>query len=125
MILADTNIFLEILLKQKKSEACKAFLIQNASSLFMSDFSLHSIGVILLKKGARGLFREFLIDTLPTIRILGLPTDAYSRLADASQKFALDFDDAYQHTIAKQFTLKIATMDQDFKRVDDVDIIFL
>lgn len=125
MILADTNVFLEILLKQKKSEACKAFLTQNASSLFMSDFSLHSIGVILLKKGARDLFREFLIDTLPTIRILGLPTDAYHRLADTAQKLALDFDDAYQHTIAKQFNLKIVTMDQDFKRVDDLDIIFL
>lgn len=77
------------------------------------------------KKRARDLFREFLIDTLPTIRIFGLPTDAYQRLADASQKFVLDFDDAYQHAIAKQFNLKIATMDQDFKRIDDVDIIFL
>jgi predicted nucleic acid-binding protein len=59
MILADTNIFLEILLKQKKSEVCKAFLIQNASSLFMSDFSLHSIGVILLKKGQEIYFASF------------------------------------------------------------------
>jgi len=125
MILADTNIFLEILLKQKKSAACKAFLAQNASSLFLSDFSLHSIGVILLKKRAIDLFREFINDTLPTIRVLGLPTDGYQNIANAAQKFTLDFDDAYQHAIAKNFNLKIATMDQDFKRVDDVDIIFL
>ncbi len=125
MILADTNIFLEILLKQKKCEACKAFLIQSASTLFMSDFSLHSIGVILLKKDAAELFREFLNDTLPSIRVLGLPIDGYQSLIDAAQKFALDFDDAYQHAVAKNFTLKIATMDQDFKRVDDVEIIFI
>jgi len=125
MILADTNIFLEILLKQKKSEACKAFLIENASSVFISDFSLHSIGVILFKKEAIDLFREFLRDTLPTVEILGLPADEYHSLADAAQKYSLDFDDAYQHAIAKHFTLKIATMDQDFKRVDDVDVLFL
>lgn len=62
---------------------------------------------------------------LPTLRISSLPTNAYESLIDAAQKFTLDFDDAYQHAIAKNFNLKIATMDQDFKRVDDIDIIFL
>ncbi len=45
MILADTNIFLEILLKQKKSDICKAFLDNNSSSLFISDFSLPRISI--------------------------------------------------------------------------------
>jgi predicted nucleic acid-binding protein len=125
MILADTNIFLEILLKQKKSDICKAFLDNNSSSLFISDFSFHSIGLILLKSNAMDVFRKFLNDMLPTIRILALPTNAYEPLIDAAQKFALDFDDAYQYAIAKNSNLKIATMDQDFRRVDDIDIIFL
>jgi predicted nucleic acid-binding protein len=125
MKLADTNIFLEILLKQKKSEKCKGLLIHNSSSLFISDFSLHSIGVILLRNKKYGLFREFLDDILPKIRILSLPTDAYELLADAAERFNLDFDDAYQYTIAKQFDLEIATIDQDLKRVDDVNVIFL
>jgi len=125
MILVDTNVFLEILLKQKKSAICKAFLIDNASTLFISDFSLHSIGVILLKCDALEVFREFISDTLPTLRIQSLPTNAYAPLVEAAQKFALDFDDAYQHAVAKNFSLKIATMDKDFKRVDDIDIIFL
>jgi predicted nucleic acid-binding protein len=125
MILADTNIFLEILLKQKKSDICKAFLDSNSSSLFISDFSFHSIGLILLKSNAIEVFRKFLNDALPTIRILTLPTNTYESLIEAAQKFALDFDDAYQYAIAKNSNLKIATMDQDFRRVDDIDIIFL
>lgn len=125
MILADTNIFLEILLKQKKSDVCKAYLDSNASSLFISDFSLHSIGLVLLKSKAIEVLRKFLADSFPAIRIVTLPTNAYESLIDASQKFKLDFDDAYQHALAKNFSLKIATMDQDFKRVDDLDIIFL
>ncbi len=125
MILADTNIFLEILLKQKKSDICKAFLDDNSSSLFISDFSLHSIGLILLKSNAPDVLRKFLNDTLPTLKISSLPTNAYESLIDAAQKFSLDFDDAYQHAVAKNLNLKIATMDQDFKRVDDIDIIFL
>ncbi|MFQ5630696.1 MAG: type II toxin-antitoxin system VapC family toxin [bacterium] len=125
MILADTNIFLEILLKQKKSDICKTFLDSNSSSLFISDFSLHSIGMILLKSNAIDVFRKFLNDTLPAIRILTLPTNAYEHLIEATQKFALDFDDAYQYATANNSNLKIATMDQDFRRVDDIDIIFL
>jgi len=125
MILADTNIFLEILLKQKKSDICKAYIDQNASSLFISDFSLHSIGLILLKCKAIDVLRKFINDSFPAIRILTLPTNAYESLINAAQKFKLDFDDAYQHAIVKNFNLKIATMDQDFKRADDIDIIFL
>ncbi len=125
MTLADTNIFLEILLQQKKSVVCKEFLNQNASSVFISDFSLHSIGIVLLKSKAIDVFRKFLDDTLPTIRISSLPANSYESLFEAAQKFALDFDDAYQHAVAKSFNLKIATMDQDFRRVDDIDVIFL
>lgn len=125
MILADTNVLLEILLQQKKSAACKEFLNKNAAALFVSDFSLHSIGIILLRSKAIDVFRKFLEDTLPATRILSLPTSSYVSLLDAAQKFGLDFDDAYQYAVAKNFTLKIATMDQDFKRVDDIDMIFL
>jgi len=66
-----------------------------------------------------------LVDTNIFLRIQSLPTNAYESLVEAAQKFALDFDDAYQHAVAKNFSLKIATMDKDFKRVDDIDIIFL
>jgi predicted nucleic acid-binding protein len=48
MFLIDTNIFLEILLAQEKSELCKSFLTDNIRDLNMSDFSLHSIALFYL-----------------------------------------------------------------------------
>ncbi len=49
MYLFDTNIFLEILLNQSKSGLCKEYLNEKAESINISDFSLHSIGVILFR----------------------------------------------------------------------------
>ena len=48
--LFDTNIFLEILLNQDKKEKAKDILKANLNQLFISDFSIHSIGVILIKQ---------------------------------------------------------------------------
>jgi predicted nucleic acid-binding protein len=49
MFLVDTNIFLEILLTQDKKAICKKFLDKNIGNLHITDFSLHSIGVILFR----------------------------------------------------------------------------
>jgi len=37
----------------------------------------------------------------------------------------LDFDDAYQYSMAKYYGLKVVTMDKDFERIKDVEIVFL
>ena len=51
MYLLDTNIFLEILLQREKSKAAKHLFIENHSTdLFLTDFSLHSIGVSFSKE---------------------------------------------------------------------------
>lgn len=47
MYLIDTSVFLEVLLTQDKKEKCKKFLSDNLEELNISDFSLHSIGIIL------------------------------------------------------------------------------
>ena len=57
--LVDTNIFLEILLSQERKDDCKSFLDENVGSLFISDFSLHSIGVILFSDNKEGVFYGF------------------------------------------------------------------
>lgn len=56
MYLVDTNIFLEILLHQENSKECKLFLDNNIVALHISDFSLHSIGVILFRNKKREYF---------------------------------------------------------------------
>jgi len=51
MYLLDTNIFLKILLQREKSKAAKHLFITNPSiDLFITDFSLHSIGVFLFQR---------------------------------------------------------------------------
>ncbi|TRZ53572.1 type II toxin-antitoxin system VapC family toxin [bacterium] len=118
--LFDTNIFLEVLLGQEKKKICKELLSANIENLYMSDFSLHSIGVILLKQKKPKVFEEFLSDVLKYSMIVSLPKDKYIEVTKISQKFNLDFDDSYQTAIAQEFNLRIATMDRDFIKVVNI-----
>jgi predicted nucleic acid-binding protein len=125
MILADTNIFLEILLKQDRKDDCKDFLDRNKGNIYITDFSLHSIGVICFRYGKEEVFQKFINDILPHVDFLTLPMDRYSEVIKNKVNLNLDFDDSYQYTVAKYFDLKIATMDKDFKKVEDIEVLFL
>jgi len=125
MFLIDTNIFLEILLKQDKKEDCKRFLDKNIRYLNITDYSLHSIGVILFRYGKEDIFRKFVEDVLPNTVLLSLPRELYIEVVNARKNLNLDFDDAYQYTMAKYYGLKMVTMDKDFERVKDVEVLFL
>ena len=56
--LVDTNVFLEILLNRAKKESCKRFLEKNIGELSITDFSLHSIGLILFRYHKKDLFSD-------------------------------------------------------------------
>jgi hypothetical protein len=43
VFLADTNIFLEVLLAGNKANACKAFLVEKSGKMHISDFSVHFV----------------------------------------------------------------------------------
>lgn len=49
--------------------------------------------------------------------------DGYDGLIHYMDPFRLDSDDAYQYTLAKSYNLKIVSMDKDFQRVTDIEII--
>ncbi|MEZ0343626.1 MAG: type II toxin-antitoxin system VapC family toxin [Caldimicrobium sp.] len=125
MFLIDTNVFLEILLGQNKKENCKSFLNKNIAHLNITDFSLHSIGVILFRYGKEEIFQKFIEDIMPNIRLLSLPIEQYGEVVKIRKNMNLDFDDAYQYSIAKYYGLKVVTMDKDFERINDVEIVFL
>jgi len=121
----DTNIFLEILLKQDKRKDCKKFLDDNIGSLHTTDFSLHTIGVILFRYEREDIFQKFVEDVVPNTKLLSLPMGLYGEVVNDSKSLNLDFDDAYQYNIAKHYGLKVVTMDRDFERVKEVEILFL
>lgn len=119
-LLVDTNIFLEILLDQEKKSICKAFLSKNIDHLFLSDFSLHSIGVILFRNKREMIFEKFANDILKRIPVITLSKEKYKELANTSRKFNLDFDDSYQTCIAIERNLEIVTMDNDFMKAKEI-----
>lgn len=114
--LVDTNVFLEILLSQAGRRKCEAFLQDEKGAAWISDFTLHSVGVLLFRQKRPELFGQFVSDALPQFTILSLAESGYSQLAEVSARHNLDFDDAYQFCVAREHKLAIATQDKDFQR---------
>src|ERR1035437_6391934 len=99
MLLADTNVFLEILLEQGHADECQAFLDANSGGLYISDFSLHSVGVNLYRLGHANAFATFLTEVLPAVQVVSLPLAAYLQVREISSSVGLDFDDrSEEHT---------------------------
>ena len=64
--LFDTNIWLEYLLEQANTEiAIKTFSKVDSRSVKISEFSVHSIGVILSRQKKSKIFGEFLRSAIP------------------------------------------------------------
>lgn len=121
MYLLDTNIFLEYILRRSRFEEVKDFFHRaNLSTLHISDFSLHTIGVIYLREHKS---REYLVfvdeDIIASgIRVISVAPDNFSKITGAADRFHLDFDDAYQYAVAEQNRLSIVSFDKDFDRAE-------
>ena len=117
--LLDTNIFLEIILSQEKANEAKELLLKAVQhEFFITDYSLHSIGLLLFRKKQHEAFRAFVEDVLLNggIGLLSLYSDEMETVISASQKFGLDFDDAYQYAVAARYDLELISFDTDFQR---------
>jgi len=119
--LLDTNVFLEVILSQEKAEEVKGLLLKSAQhEFYITDYSLHSIGLLLFRRKQHEAFRAFLDDVLINggIGLLSLLPDDMDSAISASKKFNLDFDDAYQYAIASKHDLALVSFDADFQRTD-------
>jgi len=119
--LVDTNIWLERLLDQDRSEEVGDFLQRVSSDrIYLTDFTLHSIGIILLKLEEAQTFSRFVQDVLVDggVRLVGLQPDDVTSIVDAAGKYGLDFDDAYQYAASAKFNFQIVSFDSDFDRTD-------
>jgi predicted nucleic acid-binding protein len=64
-VLIDTNIFLEIILWQEKAPEARNLLEKiEDHEFYITDYSLHSIGVLLFRLGRHTSFQEFLADIM-------------------------------------------------------------
>ena len=117
----DTNIILEIILGQHHDKEARSLLpTTHRHQFFLSDFSLHSIGVILFRRNQPDAFLDFCSDMVEPGRlaIIGLSVQHMSLVVQASKQFRLDFDDAYQYVTADKHNLIIVSFDADFDRTE-------
>jgi predicted nucleic acid-binding protein len=115
--LVDTNVWLERLLDQEKSViAFKFFDLTPTDSLFVSDFSIHSIGVILSRLKKYDIFETFINDLFINgqMELLSLDSSDLLEVISNIQKYKFDFDDSYQFSVAQKYDLTIITFDKDF-----------
>lgn len=120
-LLIDTNIFLEVLLEQDKASEARELLSKTEEhDLFLSDLSLHSIGLLLFRHGRQDVFRRFLADTVlnDLIGVIALSPREMETVVQAARQFNLDFDDAYQYAVAECYALTIVSLDADFDRTE-------
>jgi predicted nucleic acid-binding protein len=121
MYLLDTNIFLEYILSRTRVDEVRDFFRRaDLNVLHISDFSLHTIGVLYLREHKS---REFILfvdkDIIGSgIRVLSLPPENFTKITGAADRFHLDFDDAYQYAVAEQNGLSIVSFDKDFDRTE-------
>jgi len=88
--------------------------------LALSDFSLHSVCVILGRNQKLALLDQFVADLFVHGRVAMFAlagADVQNVTADMQMQ-RLDFDDAYQYVLAKQHDLTFVSFDTDFDRTD-------
>jgi len=121
MYLVDTNVWLERLLDQEKSCEVGRFLDQISSDqLFITDFSFHSIGIILSRLNRLDTFLQFVRDAFTDgdVSMVRLGPEDMTKVVGVVQRFNLDFDDAYQYAVAERYGLTIISFDADFDRTE-------
>jgi len=120
MYLVDTNIFLELLLEQERADEVRKFFSSvDSSDLSLTDLSFHSIGIILIKFKKFDVFTRFVRDIANGgMQILSLNLEDMFNLLKFVKKFGLDFDNAYQYTVAEKYNLQIISFDKDFDRTE-------
>jgi len=119
--LVDTNIFLEGILEQQRAMETRAFWARaEEHELFISDYTLHSIGHLLFRQRRYAAFQQFLTDVFLNagVRMVALLAEDMEVVMSTAQRFSLDFDDAYQHAVARKYGLAIVSFDSDFDRTE-------
>ncbi len=120
MYLIDTNIFLEVMLSQKRKEECKALLNllkTGKISAVITDFSIYSIMILMYKfKKIKELIT--FLKSLQAYRGLYIYTLSLLdkiRSIKVSEETGLDIDDSIQYSTALNLKLEgIISFDKHF-----------
>lgn len=117
----DSNILLELLLEREKAAEVKRFLTDTQpDQLHLSEFTLNSLGVFLLREKKSDVFLRFIDEVLEEtgVQVLNLVARDMRTLVNNTRQFNLDFDDSYQYTLAEKYNLTLLSFDKDFDRTE-------
>jgi len=120
MYLVDTNIFLEVLLAGPRKSECEQFLtvIKDGVQIgVITDFSVHSILVIMEGVGKRDKLKIFLRSLLAYKGLRVYATELTDEIdaIEASYEVKMDLDDAIQYQAASKLkTEAIVSFDKHF-----------
>ena len=119
MFLVDTNVWLERLLNQERSQEVALFLATVPShQLAITDLTLHSLGIVLTRFRKYDVFRLLLRDLFleGAVQLIRLGPGEMERILSAMECYHLDFDDAYQYVASEVYGLTLVSFDSDFDR---------
>jgi len=119
--LLDSCILLEYLLDQDKADEVEKLLLSASETpMAVTEFSLYSIGINMLRQKLADRFIEFVDDVLVAgrLRLLRLGPSDMADIAGSARRFSFNFDDAYQYVAAKKNDLTLVSFDADFDRTD-------
>lgn len=120
MYLFDTNIFFELLYNRTHCQSVLTCMeLCPDGTIFMSDFSYHSIGLILFNSRKKEIFATFYRDIISSgkVQVISLSPVHTRKLIENSDQCNLDFDDAYQLTLSMITGLLLISYDSDFDTV--------
>ena len=98
--LIETNIWLELLLEQARADGAAAMLrAVPLARLYLTEFTLYSIGLSLIRHGRVADFSSFLQKNFVerSLERLRLTGEEMVAITETMATFNLDFDDAYQY----------------------------
>lgn len=121
MILVDTNIFLELLLGQKKAEDCEALLnsiSKGEIEAVVTHFTVHAVEAVL---GSGEPLIAFLrnLENSEGLTIIDTGISEEISAAMLAERISLDFDDALQYYAARRYGAEaIVSFDEHFDSLD-------
>lgn len=122
--LVDTNIFLEVMLSQRRTEECKSFLAMlrdgNIRGI-VTDFTVHSI-MVLMDRFKRLEELDVFLSSLAGYKGICLyhtPISDEIKAVKMAQEHDLDIDDAVQYAAALSMNADaIISFDRDFDNLE-------
>jgi len=96
---------LEYLLDQEKASCITDFFEKtDCRNLWVTDFCLNSIGIVFARNKIIEKYQTFLsVDIVSNgVGILSLHLSEVNILVETIHKYNLDYDDAYQYSVAKR-----------------------